>query len=140
MKLAFKLSIVLSSMVLISCATFFDGYEDEVTIFGASDNLKIETQDNFSLEIKSDSAYYTPPKMRGKVLVKAKKISLPKNKDYILSITDGDENYKIFLNRKLGFGWFTLDAILFVIPAVYDGIAGTWFYYDDIDLNLYKKK
>jgi hypothetical protein len=29
---------------------------------------------------------------------------------------------------------------LFVIPAVYDGIAGTWFYYDDIDLNLYKKK
>ena len=138
MKILNNLLVLVFSILLVSCATVMKGYEDEVTIFGASENLKIETQDGVELKVEKVNEYYSPPNSKGGTVVEANKIKLPNNKDYLLSVKDEGKSYKIYLNRKLGWGWFTLDVILCVIPAIYDGIAGTWYYYDDIDLNLIK--
>ena len=133
------LLVLVFSILCVSCATVFKGYEDNVTIFGASENLKIKTQDGIELKVEKVNEYYSPPAKKGGLVIEAHMMKIPNNKDYILSITDDGQNYKIYLNRKLGFGWFALDVILFVIPAIYDGIAGTWYYFDDIDLNLIKQ-
>lgn len=121
---------------LISCATVFKGYEDEVKIYGGSNKLEVYTDDGFSLLPKYNKGLFPESKQTDYFIDPSfMTIEVPLDRNYILHIKDGSNEYDVRLNRKLGFGWFIMDVFLFVLPAIYDGITGAWYYYDDIDLN-----
>ncbi|NLT49614.1 MAG: hypothetical protein GXX85_01700 [Ignavibacteria bacterium] len=125
-------------VVLQGCATVFSGYEDIVIIKNAPDSLKVSS----NLDVN-----YPTAQKEAKLLNKAEKsyevqkyleIKLPKNKDHILILEDDKKIIKKEMNRKLSPVIFLLDAI-FVLPAIYDGITGNWFYFDDIEYSELEK-
>lgn len=132
MKIIMLIAAIFMAFILSSCATVFKGYDDEVTIYGTSTNIKVSTQDNIELKTVSKSESYSPPDSRYDKVVDVVKVKVPLDKNYFLNITDGDKNFVVQLNRKLGFWWFALDILLGGLPAVYDAITGAWYYYDDV--------
>lgn len=140
MKLIKVLVFLYSGFLLTGCATILNGYDEKITIFGTSENLEVTTQDGVKLEVKKVKTDYPIPDKRGDKRVEANQIEVINGKEYVLTLKDGDKTHKVQLKRKLGAGWFAMDLIFGIVPAIYDGITGNWYYYDDIDLNTINKK
>ena len=123
---------VFSLFFFQGCATVFKGYNSTIKITNYSDSLKVKSCNGLNFELVEKE---------GRVIVANKfqtqkfyEIELPTNIDHCIKFTGKGKQKTVFLRRKLGIGWFLLDVI-FVLPAIYDGITGNWYYYDDVDLS-----
>ncbi len=132
--------IVLSIGVFSGCATLIDGYEGEVEIYNAPDDLEVMTEEGKKLllsEVLVNESFLDSkdqPAIHYQYVKKGTKIvHLPVKRKYTLVLkTEGVER-KVELNPKIGLGWFILDILGFAFPIIPDAITGNWYYYSDID-------
>ena len=126
--------IFVCCLFITGCATILKGYDDDVAIFGASEEIEVTTLEGVKLETKRLWRDYVEPETGKDTIVIADVFKIRSNKDYVLKIKDKNKYYRVNLDRKLAFGYFTFGIAFGIVPAIYDGIAETWYYYDDIDL------
>jgi len=132
---------IFASIIISGCATVFSGYNAEVEIHKAPNNLRVYTTDGIELP----SPYYKTKTV--KVHVEnhdyyknveqadstSSYVQVRSNRDYVLLIKVDSAEYRYPLYAKLSGWWFALDLVCGGVPMIVDALTGNWNYYDAIE-------
>ncbi|QQS36113.1 MAG: hypothetical protein IPM56_18040 [Ignavibacteriales bacterium] len=129
------IALIFSILILTGCATVFKGYEDEVNILNAPEDLKVFTKDGTEIKTTSKTERVKDESTFSISDVNMKSIKLRSDKYHTLIFKSGGKEKTVDLYPKLGAGWLIIDIIT-VFPAFIDMYTGNWNYFDPVVLEF----
>lgn len=120
MYLRYHVLLILLCAALCGCATIFNGVTQDVPIYLPPGVSLIHT--SAIQTISSDSTFSL--------------LKLKRNRDYTLKLIYRDQEMILPIERSFEPGWVVLDIAMAIVPAIIDGITGSWFYFEPVRVRI----
>lgn len=135
----FKVEIFFTFFLLFlisNCATILKGYNDNVSLINAPEDLKIETNDGVNIPILKRQIVKKINNRDNTIITLSYYIYLRSNQSHTLRLKSADFEKTIVVYPKMSAGWLILDTITGIIPIIFDMYTGCFNHFDDIHFDI----
>ena len=128
--------ILIVNLSFSGCATVMRGYEDEVELINAPENIMVYSKDGVEIPVSSSIVKRYSDQSKKYEDKEVKFIKLRRNREHTLLLKDNDKESLVEVYPKIVGTWLLLDLITGVLPAFIDAYTGNWNSFQAINVNL----
>lgn len=128
--------ILIVNLLFSGCATVMRGYEDEVELINAPQNITVYSKDGVEIPVSISIVKRYSDQSKKYEDKEVKFIKLRRNKEHTLLLKDNDKERLVEVYPKIVGTWLLLDLITGVLPAFIDAYTGNWNSFQPINVNL----